>query len=331
VSERGSELLRVEDLRVEYLTETGRVRVVDDVSFTVRRGEIFGLAGESGSGKSTIALAILRLLRAPAAITGGRVLFEGRDVLDMSEDELRRFRWRQVSLVTQNAMNALNPVIPIGEQIADAIEAHEGLDRRRALVRAGALLERVGIDRARLTSFAHELSGGMRQRVVIAMALALSPPLILMDEPTTALDVVVQREILGQIAELRATLGFSILFITHDVSLMLELCTHIGVLYAGRLAETAPAREIGARPQHPYTQGLLSCFPDLRRPPARLVGIGGAPPDPRNLPPGCAFHPRCTQVLSGCRTIEPAPILVGADHAVACHRAVASDAERSAS
>ena len=316
------ELLRVEDLRVEYLTAAGPVRVVDGVSFSVRRGEVFGLAGESGSGKSTIALAILRLLRPPAAITGGRIIFEGRDLLALGEAELRRVRWRKISLVTQGAMNALNPVIPIGEQLADAVEEHEGLSRRAALDRAGGLLARVGIDPARRKSYAHELSGGMRQRVVIAMALALEPPLVLMDEPTTALDVVVQRDLLGEIARLRESLGFSVLFITHDLSLMLELCTRIGVLYGGRLSEVAPARELGGRPRHPYTQGLMSAFPDPRAASgaARLVGIGGAPPDPRAPPTGCRFHPRCGQRVTACSVDAPALVAVTPEHEVACHR-----------
>ena len=315
-----NELLRVEDLRVEYLTDEGPVCVVDGVSFSVRPGEIFGLAGESGSGKSTIALAILRLLKAPAVITGGRVLFEGEDLLDMDDEQLRRLRWRKISLVTQSAMNALNPVITIGEQIADAIEAHEGTTRRRALERAATLLDLVGIDRSRLRAYSHELSGGMRQRVVIAMALALHPPLVLMDEPTTALDVVVQREILRQISRLQAELGFSVLFITHDLSLMLELCTHIGVLYAGRLAEAAPAPELGARPRHPYTRGLLASFPDLHVAPGRLTGIGGTPPDPRQPPAGCRFHPRCGQCIEVCRELAPPRTVLGPDHEVSCHR-----------
>ncbi len=312
-------LLEVEDLRVEYLTATGRVRVVDDVSFTVRRGEIVGLAGESGSGKTTIALAILRLLKAPAAITGGRVLFEGRDLLGLGEAELRRVRGRKISLVTQSAMSALNPVITIGEQLVDAIEEHEGVSRRRGLERARRLLELVGLDGARVASYPHELSGGMRQRVVIAMALALEPPLIVMDEPTTALDVVVQRELLGEIARLRDQRGFSILFITHDLSLMLELCTRIGVLYAGRLAEAAPARQLAAAPRHPYTRGLLGCFPELHGAATRLVGIGGTPPDPRHPPPGCRFHPRCGHSLPACHVSAPPRTVVGPDHEVACH------------
>ena len=318
-----TELLRVEKLRVEYLTATGRVRVVDDVSFTVRRGEILGLAGESGSGKTTIALAILRLLKAPAAITGGRVLFEGRDLLDLGEIELRRLRGRRIALVTQGAMNALNPVLTIGEQLADAVMEHERVTRFRALERARGQLELVGIDPDRVKSYPHELSGGMRQRVVIAMALALAPSLVLMDEPTTALDVVIQRDILGQIAKLRDERGFSILFISHDLSLLLDLCTRIGVLYAGRLVEAAPARTLTYKPYHPYTEGLLRCFPPLHGPsgpPPRLIGIGGAPPDPRDPPPGCRFHPRCGSCLDVCRTTAPALTTATTDHEVACHR-----------
>jgi peptide/nickel transport system ATP-binding protein len=317
-----NELLRVEDLRVEYLTAAGRVRVVDDVSFTLRRGEILGLAGESGSGKTTIALAILRLLKAPAAITGGRILFEGRDILDLSEIELRRMRGRRIALVTQSAMNALNPVLTIGEQLADAVIEHEHVSRFRGLARAREQLQVVGLDPDRVKSYPHELSGGMRQRVVIAMALALSPSLVLMDEPTTALDVVIQREILAQIVKLRDDRGFSILFISHDLSLLLDLCTRIGVLYAGRLVEAAAARALAKQPKHPYTDGLLRCFPPIHGsgPPPRLLGIRGAPPDPRDPPPGCRFHPRCGRCIDVCRTTVPALVTFANDHEVACHR-----------
>ena len=316
-------LLRVEDLRVEYLTAAGRVRVVDDVSFTLRRGEILGLAGESGSGKTTIALAILRLLKAPAAITGGRILFDGRDILDLHEIELRQLRGRRVALVTQSAMNALNPVLTIGEQLADAVIEHERVSRAGGIERAREQLRVVGIDPDRVKSYPHELSGGMRQRVVIAMALALSPSLVLMDEPTTALDVIIQREILAEIAKLRDDRGFSILFISHDLSLLLDLCTRIGVLYAGRLVEAAAARTLATTPKHPYTDGLLRCFPPIHGssgPPSRLVGIGGAPADPRDPPPGCRFHPRCGRCAEVCRTTAPTLTTIAADHEVACHR-----------
>jgi peptide/nickel transport system ATP-binding protein len=314
-----AELLRVEDLRVEYLTPTGDVRVVDDVSFSIREGECFGLAGESGSGKSTVAMAILRLLKPPGVISGGRVLWDGQDVLDYDDDGLRRFRWRQVSLVMQSAMNALNPVITIGEQLSDVILAHEKVTPAQALERARGLLELVNIAPDRVKSYPHELSGGMRQRVVIAMALALQPRLMIMDEPTTALDVVVQREILAQISELRAKLGFAVLLVTHDLSLMLEFCTQVGVLYAGRLAELAPARELIEKPRHPYTQALLASIPDPRRAVVRLQGIPGIPVDLRRPPSGCRFHPRCPRAHEPCSAERPTLSTLAPDHLVSCH------------
>jgi peptide/nickel transport system ATP-binding protein len=313
------ELLSVEDLRVEYLLHGGDLRVVDGVSFQIGAGEVFGLAGESGSGKSTIALSLVRLLRPPGVITGGRVLCEGRDVLAMSEAELRAFRWRRVSLVTQEAMNALNPLLTVGEQLADAILAHERVGRRAARDRAGALLDLVGVERRRLDSFAHQLSGGMRQRVVIAMALALEPALIIMDEPTTALDVVVQNEILSHISALRQRLGFSILFIGHDLSLMLSFCARVAVLYAGRLVEIGPSEVLRQTPRHPYTQGLVSCLLDPRGGQSGLRGIPGQPPDPAQLPGGCHFHPRCPSVLDRCRQERPHLVPLGPAHLAECH------------
>jgi peptide/nickel transport system ATP-binding protein len=312
-------LLSVRDLRVEYLTPTGPVCAVDGVSFDIGRGEVLGLAGESGSGKSTVAQALLRILRPPAVITGGQVLFEGEDVLAMSEAQLRELRWRKVSLVFQSAMNSLNPILTIGEQIVDAIEAHQRVKRSEAVDRAVSLLKLVGIDSARLTSYPHQLSGGMRQRVVIAIALALEPPLMLMDEPTTALDVVVQKEILHQVAELKDKLGFSILFITHDLSLILEFSTRIAVLYAGKLVEMAPSQELFHAPRHPYTKGLLNSVPSVRGPRRKLVGIPGSPPDMRKLPAGCRFHPRCPSAIDRCRTDAPELRELGPGHIEACH------------
>jgi peptide/nickel transport system ATP-binding protein len=312
-------LLSVEDLRVEYLTPHGRACAVDNVSLDIAPGEVFGLAGESGSGKSTIAQAILRILRPPAVISGGSVRFGEDDVLAMDEDKLRAFRWRKVSLVFQSAMNALNPVLTIGDQIADAIEAHEDVRHADARDRAAALLKLVGIDTARLTSYPHQLSGGMRQRVVIAIALALKPPLLIMDEPTTALDVVVQKEILKQIAELKDELGFSILFITHDLPLLLQFSNRIGILYAGKLVEIAPAQQLLDKPLHPYTKGLLSSSPSLTGPRRKLTGIRGSPPDMRNPPPGCRFHPRCPDVMDRCRSQSPALIEIAPGHRGACH------------
>lgn len=312
-------LLDVSNLSIEYATPTGPVRAVDDVSFQIAPGEVFGLAGESGSGKSTVAYGLLRLLRPPAVITGGSVRIEGNDVLGMSPEELRHLRWRSVSLVFQSAMNALNPVLTVGEQIVDVILAHERVSRRDAAERAAQLLEMVGIESARLKSFPHQLSGGMRQRAVIAIALALRPPLIIMDEPTTALDVVVQKEILQQISELKARLGVAILFITHDLSLLLEFSNRIGIMYGGRLVETAPAQRLLSQPEHPYTQGLLASFPSVSGPRETLTGIGGSPPDMKQPPPGCRFHPRCAQAISRCREENPRLELIGSNHRAACH------------
>ena len=255
---------------------------------------MFGLAGESGCGKSTIAHTLLRVLRPPAVIRGGQVLFEGEDVLKMSDSQLEDFRWAKVSMVFQSAMNSLNPVISIGEQIEDVLARHNKSKSKEARERAAELLEIVGIESARLKSFPHELSGGMRQRVVIAIALALNPQLMIMDEPTTALDVVVQKDILQQIQALKEAMGFSILFITHDVSLMVEFSDVMGIMYAGEIVEMAPAKEIFTNPIHPYTQGLLSSFPSLTGKKRKLTGIPGSPPDLIDPPRGCKFHPRCT-------------------------------------
>jgi peptide/nickel transport system ATP-binding protein len=312
-------LIELEDLHVSYLSQRGPVRAVDGVSFTLRPGEVLGLAGESGSGKSTVAQAILRILQPPAVITGGQVLFAGRDILSMSDDELEQFRWRDVSMVFQSAMNALNPVMTIGDQMVDAIRAHERVSTREARQRAVDLLKIVGIEAGRIDSYPHELSGGMRQRAVIAIALTLNPPLMIMDEPTTALDVVVQREIMWQISELKRTLGFSILFITHDISLLVEISDRIAIMYAGQIVELAPARDLFERPLHPYTQGLMSSFPSLTGERRKLTGIPGSPPDLVSPPSGCRFHPRCPKRFEICDRIVPKLTEVEPGHWVACH------------
>lgn len=312
-------LLEVQDLRVEYVTPGGNVRAVDDVSFTINEGEVFGLAGESGSGKSTAAMAIMRLLQSPAIITGGSAKFRGEDLLSMNEERLRAFRWKEIALVFQSAMNALNPVMTVGQQICDVIMAHEKISAQKSQERAAELLQLVGIESARLKSYPHQLSGGMRQRVVIAIALSLRPPLLFMDEPTTALDVVVQKEILQQIAELKERLGFSILFITHDLSLMIEFCDKIGILYAGRLCEVAPAKQILKQQQHPYTRGLMASFPELHGARHRMEGIAGFPPDMRNPPQGCRFHPRCREKTAGCELVQPRLVEIVPEHHLACH------------
>jgi len=326
-AERRTPVVELENLVVDYVTRTQTTRAVDGVSLSIGAGEIVGLAGESGCGKSTLGNAVMQILRAPAQVTSGRVLFDGENVLGRRREELRRFRWRTVSMVFQSAMNALNPVMRTGDQFVDMIRAHERVSKHEALGRAGDLLELVGIDRRRLRAYPHELSGGMRQRVVIAMALALRPELVIMDEPTTALDVVVQREILQQIRELQTELGFAVLFITHDLSLLLELAHRIAIMYAGEIVEEAPAARLRDEPRHPYTVGLLSSFPPLHGPVERLAGIPGSPPDLAAPPPGCRFHPRCPHCTRDdaalyARQVGERPLLrvVGEGHRVACHR-----------
>lgn len=269
------------------------VRAVDHVSLAIQPGEIVGLCGESGCGKSTAAHAILRILRPPARVTGGEIVFQGTDLLSLRGEALRSFRWRHASLVFQSAMNALNPVITIGDQFVDMIGAHEAMGPRAARTRAGELLTMVGIDASRLASYPHELSGGMRQRVVIALAIALRPEIIVMDEPTTALDVVVQRQILQQITDLQQEFGFAVLFITHDLSMLIEFAHRIGVMYAGELVELSDARQLFQHPKHPYTVGLMSSFPPLTGPRKVMYGIPGSPPNLASPPSGCRFHPRC--------------------------------------
>jgi peptide/nickel transport system ATP-binding protein len=322
----GAALLELRQLVVEYGSGPKRVRAVDGVDLEIRAGEILGLAGESGCGKTTVANAAMQILRPPARLVSGSVLFQGDDLVGKSAEELRRFRWRNVSMVFQSAMNALNPVMRVGDQFVDAMRAHERVDRRRALVRAGALLELVGIDRRRLRAYPHELSGGMRQRVIIAMALSLNPELLILDEPTTALDVVVQREILQQVEALKRDFGFAVLFITHDLSLLLEFTDRIAIMYAGEIVEEAPAERLAATAQHPYTQGLLQSFPPLHGPLSRMTGIAGAPPDLRDPPSGCRFHPRCPHCLPEraglyLRQTAERPVLreVAPGHRVACH------------
>ena len=313
-------LLLVRDLEVEYRTKRGAVRAVDKVSFEIWPNEVFGLAGESGSGKSTIAHAITRILKPPAYVTGGQVLFQDIDLLKMDPEALRDFRWRHLSIVFQSAMNSLNPVLTVGDQIVDAILAHERMSRSQARKRALELLQVVGIDVDRINSYPHQLSGGMRQRAVIAIALALNPEMIIMDEPTTALDVVVQKQIMEEIRRLKEQFGFSILFITHDLSLLVEFSDRIAIMYAGQLVEVAPAYQIFNNPQHPYTTRLMASFPTISGPRQELTGIPGSPPDLISPPSGCRFHPRCELAIAGlCEVVDPDLREVEPQHLAACH------------
>ncbi len=343
-------LLEVKNLNVYYQTGNVPVHAVNDMSFTLHRGQILGLAGESGSGKSTLAYAITRLLRPPAIVSSGEILYYPQhertlelenleiqqiplseaqqkserkkgdkqsaiNVLELSPTQLRAFRWQELAIVFQSAMNALNPVSRLEIQITDVLKAHApamGPDSRRE--RALELLRLVGIPSDRLRSYPHELSGGMRQRAIIAIALALNPDIIIMDEPTTALDVVVQRDILVELMALREQLSFAVIFITHDLSLLLEIADQVVIMYAGRIVETSSWQELYRYPRHPYTYGLLNSFPSLRGPRKKMIGIPGSPPDLRHIPMGCAFHLRCQFAFEACRKHVPvltAPDIVG--------------------
>jgi peptide/nickel transport system ATP-binding protein len=338
-------LLEVKNLSVDYYAANGAVHAVSDVSFTLERGKILGLAGESGCGKSTLAYAIARLLRPPAVIADGSVIYhpplpgdketaqnqkkktsyfsEPVDVLRLSPAQLRAFRWNELSIVFQSAMNALNPVMTIGTQIIDVFQRHRpdmGPNSRKQ--RAVELLRLVGIAADRLSSYPHELSGGMRQRAVIAIALALEPELIIMDEPTTALDVVVQREILELISGLCKEFNTALIFITHDLSLLIELADEIAIMYAGKMVEKANSRDMYLHPRHPYSYGLLNSFPTLHGPRRKMAGIPGSPPDLRKVPPGCTFHPRCPLAFSVCGSVVPLlrpAIAEVPEQIVACH------------
>jgi len=313
-------LLTARELEVEYRTRNGIVKAVDKVSFDIWPNEVFGLAGESGCGKSTIAHAVTRILRPPAYIAGGQVIFKDTDLLQMDEETLRDFRWRHLSIVFQSAMNALNPVLTVGTQITDAIQAHLKIPKKEAQDRAAEMLRMVGIEASRINSYPHQLSGGMRQRVVIAIAMALNPELIIMDEPTTALDVVVQKEIMQELQQLKDRFGFSILFITHDLSLLVEFSNRIGIMYAGELVEVSPSEEIFRNPRHPYTQKLMNSFPTVSGPRHEMFGIPGSPPNLITPPTGCRFHPRCDVMIAGlCPEVRPVLKEVTPDHAAACH------------
>jgi peptide/nickel transport system ATP-binding protein len=333
-----SPILEIKDLSVSYSTPSGDVRAVSHVNLALSPGEVVGLCGESGSGKSTLAYGATRLLRPPAMITSGEVLYSGKraggtvDLLQMSDRELRQTRWQDIAIVFQSAMNALNPVLRVRDQILDAMQAHRRLPAGEARDKAASLLDLVGIPRDRLRSYPHELSGGMRQRVMIAMALAADPEVVFMDEPTTALDVVVQRDILAQIVELKERLGFSVLFITHDMSLLLELADRIAVMYAGQLMELGSSADLKEAPAHPYTQGLLRSFPSLRGARRELAGIPGSPPDLRSAPQGCPFIPRCGHAVPACAQVDMAlvPVPGGRSelHVTACPIVFAEAAPR---
>jgi oligopeptide/dipeptide ABC transporter ATP-binding protein len=311
-------LLVVENLRTHFRLDGDTVRAVDGVSFTLRQGEALGIAGESGCGKTTTALSLVQLLPANARIVEGSIRYFGIDLVPKSAEAMRRYRWREISIVFQGAMNALNPVHRLRDQIAEPLQERLNLSDRAARKRAGELLELVGIPKQRGAAFPHELSGGMRQRAMIAMALACDPAIVIGDEPTTALDVMVQAQILELLERLRRELGLSLVLITHDLSVIAETCDRILVMYAGMVAEEGRVSEVFRTPRHPYTQKLLNAFPSIQADRRTLDVIPGAPPDLRHPPPGCRFAPRCPAAMAVCSEVVPPEVTFG-DVRVACH------------
>ncbi|WP_067468944.1 ABC transporter ATP-binding protein [Actinomadura macra] len=315
-------LLAVDDLHVRFDVRGQDVRAVNGLSYTLAEAETVAILGESGSGKSVAAQAVMGILDTPPArVTGGSVRLRGEELLGLPERRRRQYRGDHVAMVFQDALSALNPVFTVGDQIREMYQVHRGMRRRAATAKAVELMERVHIPSAarRLGDYPHQFSGGMRQRIMIAMALALEPDVLIADEPTTALDVTVQAQIMRLLAGLQEELRMGMVLITHDLGVVAGVADRIVVMYAGSVAEQAPARELYARPAHPYTRGLLASVPRLDRRGAPLVPIRGTPPDPAALPPGCPFHPRCPRAEAVCAVVRPAPVAVAPGHDAACH------------
>lgn len=318
-------LLDVRNVKVNYRTERGLVRAVDDVSFSIRSPQNLALVGESGCGKTTVAKAILHLLADNASISGGEITFRGRQIHNIEEGEFDRYRWREISVISQSAMNALNPVYTVGDQIVEAIQAHERVGRREALDRVRELFQWVGLPPERIRAYPHEFSGGMKQRVIIAMNLALRPSLIIADEPTTALDVIMQDQILERIVNIQRQSSSSILMISHDISVVTEVCQYIVVMYAGKVMESCSIEEFYQRPCHPYSMGLLMAFPTLEGEAKRLISIPGFPPNLREEIDGCLFRDRCPFQRPICGEIAPPDVEIGPGHVAKCHVAHQAD------
>jgi peptide/nickel transport system ATP-binding protein len=314
-------LLQVKDLRTSFYTDQAVIRAVDGVSFNVRPGEVVGLVGESGCGKSVVSLSIMRLvLYPPGKIEGGQVLLNNRNLLELSEKEMRKVRGNEISMIFQEPMTSLNPVYPIGDQICEAIRLHQGLNKQAAMAKAAEMLTLVGIPRARdlLSQYPHQLSGGMRQRAMIAMALSCNPKLLIADEPTTALDVTIQAQILELMRELKKKINTAIIFITHDLGVIAEMAQHVVVMYAGKVVEDTDTRSLFTEALHPYTTGLIKSKPKMEDEKEFLDFIPGVVPNPMEMPAGCAFHPRCPQAMELC--CEKMPVLeeVRPGHLVRC-------------
>jgi len=313
-------LLEVNDLSIHFYLENGIVKAVNNLSFNLKPGETIGIVGETGAGKTTSALGIMRLVQSPPGmIANGSVIFEGKNLLDLSEAEMRNVRGSQISMIFQDPMTSLNPVIPVRDQIAEVILLHESLSAKEALVKAEDMLEKVGIQRERGKEYPHQFSGGMRQRVVIAIALACNPKLLIADEPTTALDVTIQAQVLELMKELKEEYDTAMIMITHDLGIVAEICDKVAIMYAGTVVELADKYELFKNPKHPYTLGLFACIPDIEKDKAELKPIKGLMPDPMHLPEGCPFYPRCEQAIEKCKTAVPKRLEVNQGHYVNCH------------
>jgi peptide/nickel transport system ATP-binding protein len=316
----GAALLKVVDLRVQFKTERALVKALNGVDLIIRKGESLGLVGETGAGKTTTALSILKLLQRDISRTleGSSIVYDGKSVFEMTENELLDMRGGKVSMVFQNPLTALNPVFTVGEQIAMVLRVHQGMNNNQAMKRAGELLEVVGIASYRIKDYPFQFSGGMRQRVGIAAALACNPQLLIADEPTTALDVTIQAQVLELMKDLQTKFASSLLMITHNLGIISELCQQVAVMYAGRVIEYGAANDVFMSPLHPYTRGLLGALPALKGPRNELTAIPGVIADAQNLPGGCAFHPRCDHCIEACKTEQPAMTHIGNGHFVAC-------------
>ena len=314
-------ILEIKDLVVRYETEDGIVRAVNSVNLALERGAAVGLVGETGAGKTTLAKSILRLIQwPPGRIVGGQILYEGKDLVAMEAEEICQIRGKEISMIFQDPMTALNPVLTVGKQIAEVIEAHEKISAEEAKKKMEDMLTMVGIDPARAEDYPHQFSGGMKQRVVIAIALACNPNLLIADEPTTALDVTIQAQVLDLIKNLRTKLGTSMLLITHDLGVVAQNCEYVAIMYAGEIVEQGSLREVFKNGLHPYTEGLFDSIPKLNEDVDRLKPIEGLMPDPANLPEGCKFHPRCKYAEEICPCKAPEEVSINENHRVCCHR-----------
>src|SRR5690625_3625481 len=312
-------LLEVKDLDIEYMTEKGPLKAITDISFVLKQGERLGLVGESGCGKTTLAKSLMRLLPDNSKISKGQIIFKGENLVNKTKEDIRKLRWKDISMVAQSSMNALNPVYRVGDQIVEVILAHSAMSKQTAIKRSEELFQMVGLDRKRLQSYPHQMSGGMKQRAIIAMALALEPALMIADEPTTALDVIMQDRIINQMIQLQKNVNSSMIFITHDISVVSETCHTIIVMYGGRMMEKASTRDFFKNPYHPYTLGLQNAFPSITDIGKELISIPGSPPNLLNPQPGCRFQDRCPFATDLCKTEAPPLTEVGENHLVSCH------------